>query len=132
MFLLAPAIATTMNLVCPGVWARSGTGFDTEWSPQASQFVTVNVTQQTASEGEVRVELKGTDGRLLITHKKTSKWWPLSEVSLGSGRIQAKMRFNLVDHPNVTIDLSAGRIRIQGRSESFIGVCKAGGSGASL
>jgi hypothetical protein len=39
------------------------------------------------------------------------------------------MRFNLVDHPEVDIDLAAGRIRIKGRNESFVGVCQAGGPG---
>jgi hypothetical protein len=130
MFLLAPAIATTMNLVCPGVWTGTTSSSDLVWNNQGGGYVNAWVDHTSASEAEVRVELRGTDGRLLISRGKNSKWWPLSEISPDGGRIQARMRFNLVDHPHVIIDPSAGRIRINALNAYFLGVCRSGSGDA--
>jgi hypothetical protein len=132
MFLLAPAIATTMNLVCPGVWTDTSVSSDSVWNIQAGGYVNAFVDHTSASEGEVRVELQGTDGRLLIVKDKKSKWWPLSDVRPDDGRIQARMHFNFLVQPHVIIDPSAGRIRINAGGSYFLGVCRDGRSGDPL
>jgi hypothetical protein len=129
MFLLAPAVATSMNLVCPGVWAVTTATADTVWDIEDSKFVNTWVNQSKTSEGEVRVELRGTDGRLMIPGKKTDGWHGLSDVRVDGGLIQARMRLAPLDKPSVTIDASAGRIRIHGRTSSFLGVCRDQGAG---
>lgn len=132
MFLSAPVIATTMNLVCPGVWTGTTSSSDMVWNSQGGGYVNAWVDHTNASEGEVRVELHGTDGRLLVVRGKKSKWWSLSDIRPDGGRIQAKMRFNFMNHPTVAIDPSAGRIRIYALNSYFLGVCRNGGSGDPL
>lgn len=123
MFLLASAVATTMNLVCPGVWTVAST------DSAFVHFHWVPVDSTAASEGEVRVEIEGNAGRLLNSGSKKSKWRPLSKVRFDGGRIQAKLPSVLWAHPSVTIDLSAGRIRVNDVGGYFLGVCRTGGSG---
>lgn len=123
MLLLASAAATTLSLVCPGVWtvASNDTAFvKGHWVP---------VDSTAASEGEVRVEIDGNAGSLVDIRGKKSKSRPLSNVHVDGSQIQAKLPSFLWSHPNLTIDLSAKRIRINDTGGYFLGVCRAGGSG---
>ncbi|HEX5182762.1 MAG TPA: hypothetical protein VFW19_06365 [Allosphingosinicella sp.] len=123
MFLLAPAVATTMTLLCPGVWT---------FGTSDSAFVKghwVWVDSTAASEGEVRVEIEGNAGRLLDMSGKKSKSRPLSDVRVEGSQVQAKLPSFLWSHPRVTIDLSAERIRINDTGGYFLGVCRTAGSG---
>lgn len=129
MFLLAPAIATTMNLVCPGVWTGTSTSSDLVWNTDGGGYVNAFVDHKNNSEADARVELHGTEGRILIRWGKKSQSWPLSDVHVDGGVIQARMRFNFLDHPHVTIDPAAGRLRIRGTNTGFLGVCHGAGAG---
>ena len=129
MFLLASAVATTINLVCPGVWTGTTSSSDLVWSSEGGGYVNAWVDHATAFEGEVRVEIEGDAGRLLDSGRKKSKWRPLSKVRFEGGRIQARLPSVLWAHPSVTIDLSAGRLRVNDVGGSFFGVCRTGGSG---
>jgi hypothetical protein len=123
MFLLAPAVATTMSLVCPGVWtvARNDSAFvKGHWVP---------VDSTAASEGEVRVEIEGNAGSLVDIRGKKSKSRPLSDVRVDGSQVQARLPTFLWEHPSVTIDLSAERIRVNDVNGYFLGVCHTGGAG---
>ena len=124
MLLLAPAVATTLNLVCPGVWTAAST--DTAFVH--SRWVFVDST--TAFDGEVRVEIAGNEGRLLDIRGKNTKSRPLTQIRFDGSKVQARLPSVLWSHPRVTIDLAAERIRINDTGGYFLGVCQPGGPGS--
>ncbi|HEX5182764.1 MAG TPA: hypothetical protein VFW19_06375 [Allosphingosinicella sp.] len=128
MFLLAPAIATSMSLICPGVWTGTSTSSDLVWNTDGGGYVNAFVDHKNASEADARVELHGNDGYVRITWGKKSQSWPLSDVHVDGGVIQARIRFNFLDRPHVTIDPSAGRLRIRAMNSGFLGVCRNAGA----
>jgi hypothetical protein len=123
MLLLAPAVATTLNLVCAGVWT---------WRGSDSAFVHshwVFVDSTHASDGEVRVEIGGNEGRLLDTSGKKTKSRSLTQIRFDGSQVQARLPSLLWMHPRVTIDLAARRIRIDDTNSDFLGVCQPEGPG---
>jgi hypothetical protein len=124
MFLLAATVATTMNLVCPGVWTVASNDM------AFVHFHWVPVDSTAASEGEVHVDIDGGKGLLTDIRGKKSKSRPLTEVRVDGGQVQARLPSFLWSHPRVAIDLAAGRIRINDTGGYFLGVCRAGSGDA--
>lgn len=123
MLLLAAAVATNLNLECPGVWTVAST--DTAFVHGHSVFV----DSTAAFDSEVRVEISGNEGRLLEINGKKIKSRPLTKVTYDGSQVQARLPSFLWDHPRVVIDLAAQRIRINEIGGSFLGVCRPEPSG---